>query len=600
MRKYTPPTETLVGDPQFLATMNFVESALYPVADPTVARAVGTVSDVNYRTVYETVFFGNGRIPGLYSQTVRPPDDMDFSPGFARTPSADLGSAEIEINLNIQQWLDDWLKRSNRREDAREFNEAIAKASSEAMKSIGETPGAAKRAAEAAYRVLRDELDFPLPTRGEAKNAFNSTIGRVFQTRRETQEFGTGIGPAEAQRMREEAAFRGEDVSRAVPSGREAETAPAGSPATQVQPTGPGRAAVPGSEPARIGYIGQTTPYVPARITDLANALTRQVRHQNFDNIPLGYTPDDFLQTSNPRLAELQIQSQRILGQLGAATSDDERSRLIAQSELLLDEINTEMQQGGTSFIARPGRGPTSPLDRTVIDYTRRMQADPTKYTLDAMRFDARMIAEMRKYPGAEIETEKYLSASDVQPTLRDLGVQNKLPDLYQRLAAVMPSFSMDRVMDINGVDDYAIDQFAQFTANAQRNNMTWDEYLAQLENDPEHLSRVAQTRRRAGGSAPAIRLPSDDDLTQVFKYVSQATIGRTLPKDVYQGMIDAYKPQLVRFQQQLQGGGQVTEPPQAETFAETQIEQQFGQEAFTYQLGGFLNELSKLAGGGM
>jgi hypothetical protein len=32
--------------------------------------------------------------------------------------------------------------------------------------------------------------------------------------------------------------------------------------------------------------------------------------------------------------------------------------------------------------------------------------------------------------------------------------------------------------MDINGVDDYAIDQFAQFAANAQRNNMTWAEYL--------------------------------------------------------------------------------------------------------------------------
>jgi hypothetical protein len=122
---------------------------------------------------------------------------------------------------------------------------------------------------------------------------------------------------------------------------------------------------------------------------------------------------------------------------------------------------------------------------------------------------------------------------------------------------------------------------------------------FAELENDPEQLSRVAQARG-GGGAGVTIRLPSDEDLTQVFKYVSQATIGRTLPKDVYQGMIDAYKPQLVRFQQQLQGGGQVTEPPQAETFAETQIEQQFGQEAFTYQLGGFLNELSKLAGGGM
>ena len=62
--------------------------------------------------------------------------------------------------------------------------------------------------------------------------------------------------------------------------------------------------------------------------------------------------------------------------------------------------------------------------------------------------------------------------------------------------------------------------------------------------------------------------------------------------------MIDAYKPQLVRFQQQAAGGGTVTEPPQAETFAQTQIEQQFGQEAFTYKMGGFLDRLSQIGGG--
>jgi hypothetical protein len=589
MRKYTPPTETLVGDPQFLATMNFVESALYPMADPSVARAVGTVSDVNYRTVYETVFFGNGRIPGLYSQTVRPPDDMDFTPGFARTPSADLGSAEIEINLNIQQWLDDWLKRSNRREDAREFNEAIAKASSEAIKSIGETPGAAKRAAEAAYRVLRDELNFPLPTRGEAKNAFNSTIGRVFQTRRETQEFGTGIGPAEAQRMREEAAFRGEDVSLAVP--------------------GQGAASAPFQLDDMDG--SSRSPILPSRVTGLANALLPVIRYQDFKNIPFGRDPSEFVTVPSPKLEKVQTDLNRMQAEYEAMAESTEKFRLGQKiQELELEKIRLE-NSGEQVYRPIPGRGPLVPLPAPsplVVDYSRRRNLDPQRFTPELQRIFAANDALMQEPvpfgsgsgPLGQIN-ETMLTAEQIASEMRELRRQNKLSDAYQRIAAVRPGMNLDKISDINGIDSYGYEEFASFVFDAQRMGMTYQQYLAELENDPEHMSRVAQSRSGGGGGrAPAIRLPSDDDLTQVFKYVSQATIGRTLPKDVYQGMIDAYKPQLVRFQQQLQGGGQVTEPPQAETFAETQIEQQFGQEAFTYQLGGFLNELSKLAGGGM
>jgi hypothetical protein len=589
MRKYTPPTETLVGDPQFLATMNFVESALYPMADPSVARAVGTVSDVNYRTVYETVFFGNGRIPGLYSQTVRPPDDMDFTPGFARTPSADLGSAEIEINLNIQQWLDDWLKRSNRREDAREFNEAIAKASSEAIKSIGETPGAAKRAAEAAYRVLRDELNFPLPTRGEAKNAFNSTIGRVFQTRRETQEFGTGIGPAEAQRMREEAAFRGEDVSLAVP--------------------GQGAASAPFQLDDMDG--SSRSPILPSRVTGLANALLPVIRYQDFKNIPFGRDPSEFVTVPSPKLEKVQTDLNRMQAEYETMAESTEKFRLGQKiQELELEKIRLE-NSGEQVYRPIPGRGPLVPLPAPsplVVDYSRRRNLDPQRFTPELQRIFAANDALMQEPvpfgsgsgPLGQIN-ETMLTAEQIASEMRELRRQNKLSDAYQRIAAVRPGMNLDKISDINGIDSYGYEEFASFVFDAQRMGITYQQYLAELENDPEHMSRVAQSRSGGGGGrAPAIRLPSDDDLTQVFKYVSQATIGRTLPKDVYQGMIDAYKPQLVRFQQQLQGGGQVTEPPQAETFAETQIEQQFGQEAFTYQLGGFLNELSKLAGGGM
>jgi hypothetical protein len=588
MRKYTPPTETLVGDPQFLATMNFVESALYPVADPTVARAVGTVSDVNYRTVYETVFFGNGRIPGLYSQTVRPPDDMDFTPGFARTPSADLGSAEIEINLNIQQWLDDWLKRSNRREDAREFNEAIAKASAEAVKGLTESTGpAAVRAAEAAYRVLRDELDFPLPTRGEAKNAFNSTIGRVFENRGEIQEFGTGIGPAEAQRMREEAAFRGEDVSRAVP--------------------GQGAASAPFQLDDMDG--SSRSPILPSRVTGLANALLPVIRYQDFKNIPFGRDPSEFVPVPSPKLEKVQTDLDRMQAEYEAMAESTEKFRLGQQiQELELEKIRLE-NLGEQVYRPIPGRGPLVPLPAPsplVVDYSRRRNLDPQRFTPELQRIFAANDALMQEPApfgsgsGALGQiNETMLTAEQIASEMRELRRQNKLSDAYQRIAAVRPGMNLDKISDINGIDSYGYEEFASFVFDAQRMGMTYQQYLAELENDPEQLSRVAQTRGRAGGGAPAIRLPSDDDLTQVFKYVSQATIGRTLPKDVYQGMIDAYKPQLVRFQQQLQGGGQVTEPPQAETFAETQIEQQFGQEAFSYRLGGYLDELSKLVGGG-
>jgi hypothetical protein len=592
--------------------MNFVESALYPVADPSVARPVGTVSDINYRMVYETVFFGNQRIPGLFSQTVRPPDDMDFTPGIARTPSADFGSAEIEINLNIQQWLDDFLKRSNRREDAREFNEAIAKASSEAIKGVGETPGAAKRAAESAYRVLRDELGFPLPTRGEFKNAFNSTVGRVFQNRRETQEFGTGIGPAEAQRMREEAAFRGEDVSTTAP------TSPAQTSSIGVGSGGGGGRGVTSGTGTGTGVTGgqagtpSTQPVSSQqRITQLANSLVPVIRYQDFRNIPYGRDPSEFVSVPSPKLEKARTDYDQMQTQYDAMDESQEKFDLGEQLGKLGAEILT-MENNQSDSLYRPieGRGPLIPLPAPsplVVDYSRRRNIDPRRFTPELQRIFAANDALMQEPapfgsgsgPLGQIN-ETMLTEEQIASEMRELRRQNKLSDAYQRIASVRPGMNVDKISDINGIDNYGYQEFSAFVFDAQRMGMTYQQYLAQLENDPEQLSRAARTGGGGGGGGVTIRLPSDDDLTSVFKYVSQATIGRTLPKEVYQSMIDAYKPQLVRFQQQAAGGGTVTEPPQAETFAETQIEQQFGQEKFTYQLGGFLNELSKLAGGGM
>lgn len=578
MRKYTPPSEVLVGNPEFLATMNFVESALYPVTDPSVARPVGTVSDINYRTVYETVFFGNGQIPGLYSQD--------------SSPSPENNTVE-DLSESITRWLseqfDDAVARQERGSEmvtkaaetifqtgagifdksAETLNEAFAEAGRA-------TPGAFSKAMRAGYNVLVEEFNIPPDSVG----SFFSSIGSGFRR------------------------GRGEETDRTV-----SPTGPDGSVQPEVFGTTPG---VEEGQPPRAGraglpaisgapqIFGPTLPSVPARITDLANALTRQVQFQKYENIPLGFTADQFLPTRSKRFIELQLRNNVIAQQLGdtSAMSEEEIETLTEEGKAVLEEMNREQQN--TTYIARPGLGPREGfVAEAVIDYSRRMQADPTKYTLDAMRFDAKMLSEMQKY-AVEQEKTDLLYSNDISPTLRDLARQNKIQDLYQNLDAVMPSFNIDSVMNLNGVDDYAMGKFAEFVADAQVNDKTWEQYLEELKNDPATVDRINKLRRRSGGgTGVAIKLPSDEDLTQVFKYVSQATIGRTLPKNVYQEMINAYKPQLVQYQQQLQGGGTVTEPPQAETFAETQIEQKFGQEVFSYRLGGYLDELSKLVGGG-
>jgi hypothetical protein len=338
------------------------------------------------------------------------------------------------------------------------------------------------------------------------------------------------------------------------------------------------------------------------RVTELANSLLPLVQHQTFEDIPLGYSSTDFRLVEIPELAKLREDARKLRQEIlllpdPSPERDAENKKLTDMNDKIL-----EIQARGNFqfFESIPGMGPTSAADRELIDLSRRVLADPRKFTAEAIELDLKTIEEMRERTDILFQPENFLFEKDVGPTLRQYQREGKLLDFYQKLSQVMPSWSFDKVLDVNGIDDYTQQKVAEFAASAQNRELTIDQYLQELLNDPEHLSRVQELRGSSGDRRPAIRLPSDDDLTSVFKYVSQATIGRTLPKEVYQSMIDAYKPQLVRFQQQAAGGGTVTEPPQAETFAETQIEQQFGQEKFTYQLGGFLNELSKLAGGGM
>ena len=541
MRKYQAPTESLINNPKWLATMNFVESMLYPASDPGLLRNSGTISDINYRMVYETVFFGNDKIPGLYSQVVSPPDG---GPGTsAQTP----------------------------------------------VPPAPEIPAARRNILPRDRAVVGPEtLGPPAPPTSLTPPASASA-----QTTSSTTSATTA--PRTPSTATPQINPLGTEEERFVGSTGQVAPSPTADWTTQVlQPRTTQSTVLPSL---------MTSGSMALRITDLANALVRQVQQQRVAEIPLGFGPKDVNVVPTKRLAEILRKKDAIIKQMdGLDESSPRYAELFEEGKKLQQDEALERsgRNGGEEYMFIPGRGPVGKVDTVVIDYAKRIPLDPSKFTVDAIRFDAKMIAEMKKYPGAQPDVENFVSESDVGPTLRQYAREGKLQDLYSRLSQVDPNWDDRKVLDFNGIDEYTTDRFEKFAWSAQNQGLTVEQYLDQLMNDPDQISRVQQERRNSGGSGVTIRLPSDDDLTSVFKYVSQATIGRTLPKEVYQSMIDAYKPQLVQFQQQLQGGGTVTEPPQAETFAEGQIKEQFGQEAFTYKLGGFLNELSKLAGGGM
>lgn len=101
-----------------------------------------------------------------------------------------------------------------------------------------------------------------------------------------------------------------------------------------------------------------------------------------------------------------------------------------------------------------------------------------------------------------------------------------------------------------------------------------------------------------ASSSLPTYRLSNPDDLKQVFTKASQSTIGRTISDDELNRLVKAYQDQEKQYQQQTAVGGTVTQQPQADTFAETQIRKKAPVEAETNDYVSYVDALSKLMQG--
>lgn len=329
------------------------------------------------------------------------------------------------------------------------------------------------------------------------------------------------------------------------------------------------------------------------RVQILADTLMRNVFTETYTKVPLGFAETDMAGTPNPEIAKLDIEL-AALGRRITPLPDDspEKDILVGQYDVLLAKKANLPQQ---VFRFSPGRGPQTPAQRSYSDFVRQVQQSPEEYDPRRVFNVGTMLQRGRQ------DTSETLFDDDIGPIVRSFFERGELGALKQRLINVDFITDDNKIRDMNAPDNETVTALSNLVAIAQRSGVTWEQELERLENDQDYLGRVADNRRgRGSGAVTTYRLPSDDDLTAVFKAVSRSTIGRELPTESYRSMIDAYKPLLLKYQQQQLGGGVVTEPPAAETFAETQIGGQYRDEEFTYGLGKQLNNFMQILGGAM
>lgn len=329
------------------------------------------------------------------------------------------------------------------------------------------------------------------------------------------------------------------------------------------------------------------------RVQNLADSLMRNMYTETYTKVPLGFAQSDMAGTANPEVKKLDQEMAALQARIGPLPDGSE------EKEILLDQMGALLARKDKLpqevFRFSPGRGPQTPAQRAYSDFLRQVQTSPEEY-------DPRRVFNVGTMLQRGMQgTGETLFDDDIAPIVRSFFQRGELGALKQRLINIDFITDDNKIRDMNAPDNETVTALSNLVAIAQRSGVTWEQELERLENDQDYISRVADNRRgRGSGAVTTYRLPSDDDLTAVFKAVSRSTIGRELPTESYRSMIDAYKPLLLKYQQQQLGGGVVTEPPAAETFAETQIGGQYRDEEFTYGLGKQLNNFMQILGGGM
>lgn len=112
-------------------------------------------------------------------------------------------------------------------------------------------------------------------------------------------------------------------------------------------------------------------------------------------------------------------------------------------------------------------------------------------------------------------------------------------------------------------------------------------------------LGSVQQARQEsgvAGGGLRTYQISNPDDLRAVFRKAAQDLLGRNLEDGDLNKLISTFQAQEEQYSRAAQGGGGVvTAAPSAQTFAQTQIQKDFGEEVDTQKMDTLFSNIDQM-----
>lgn len=157
--------------------------------------------------------------------------------------------------------------------------------------------------------------------------------------------------------------------------------------------------------------------------------------------------------------------------------------------------------------------------------------------------------------------------------------IQQKLMSAYP---GFVPKTAGDK-FDPNTIKyfKFALNRINQLTAD------TTDSFGIRGKTLDKALDILAANPVKGGStSLRAYQVTNANDLKAVFRQTAQSLLGRNLGEGDLNALVAAFQQEQTRYQQQVQtSGGVIAQSPTAETFAQTSIQKDFGEEVDTRKM---------------
>lgn len=328
---------------------------------------------------------------------------------------------------------------------------------------------------------------------------------------------------------------------------------------------------------------------------NIQDSVTRDQQSYEFFSTPLGFQSTELVESR--RTYQDTDRYKEIRDELTSSPVSLERKQELDQE---LFELQQETPDE-TFLQFRPGFGAYTTNDQILLTQARLLTegSSSTNLLSRSQREEmSRRGAEMQSSARRDLSRsqEQPLDAGEANLLLRRISANPvKMAQLKQRLLAV--GGSDENYVDDTSMDTQTISLWQQTVAMANNAGQDPEKWLADLQSNPAAKQRM-NNRNNSGPAAFTVRLPSQDDVAEVVQDVARRRLGQQLAPEQAKQLAAAYVSMAESSFRSQQGATTVTDPMDAQTFAQQQIGQQFGSDEMVYQTGLQLDTLIEMIGG--